>query len=427
MQPSSIAPNAFYEVELTAFTYGGEAMGRLSDGRAVFVPFALPGEKARVRLVEEKRNHARAELVEVLRPSAQRQAPACLHFGMCGGCHYQHMPYEAQLVAKTEILRDQLMRIGRLKDPPVQPAVACPHPYSYRNHVQFHLTAEGLLGYYPALPAASSGGEVFAIQECHLPEAPLQDLWLQLEFEAMPEIERIGLRLGSGEQVQLILEGQGSELPEFSVEDLSISAVHLSEDSCVVLAGSEFVIMQVLDRLFRVSAGSFFQVNTEMAESLVKHVLEKLPDFVNLDSQTTLLDAYCGVGLFSAFLAPRVGRLIAIEAAPSAVEDFIINLDEFENVELYEDTAGNVLSQITIQPDIILVDPPRSGLEKDALEGILRLKPSLLVYVSCDPATLGRDARRLTEGGYRLEIITPFDLFPQTYHIESISFWRPTA
>jgi 23S rRNA (uracil1939-C5)-methyltransferase len=420
MQPSSKAPESFYEIELTAFAYGGEAMGRLPDGRAVFVSFALPGETARVRLVEEKRSHARAELVEVLRPASQRQSPACPHFGLCGGCHYQHMPYEAQLAAKTEILRDQLVRIGRLEDPPVQAAVACPHPYSYRNHVQFHLTADGRLGYYPALP-----GEVFAIQECHLPEAPLQDLWPQLDFETLPEIERVGLRLGAGEQIQLILEGWEGEVPEFSVEDLSLSAVHLSEDSSVVLAGSEFVIMQVLDRLFRVSAGSFFQVNTEMAESLVKHILEKLPEYANLDPKTTLLDVYCGVGLFSAFLAPRVGRLIAIESAPSAVEDFVVNLDEFENVELYEDAAENVLAQISVQPDIILVDPPRSGLQKGALGGILRLKPRLLVYVSCDPATLGRDARRLTEGGYRLEIITPFDLFPQTYHIESVSFWTP--
>jgi 23S rRNA (uracil1939-C5)-methyltransferase len=420
MLPSPIAPGSFYEVELTKFAYGGEVMGRLPDGRAVFVPFALPGEKARLRLVEEKRSHARAELVEVLRPASQRQSPACPHFGLCGGCHYQHMPYEAQLAAKTEILRDQLVRIGRLEDPPVQAAVACPHPYSYRNHVQFHLTADGRLGYYPALP-----GEVFAIQECHLPEAPLQDLWPQLDFETLPEIERVGLRLGAGEQIQLILEGWEGEVPEFSVEDLSLSAVHLSEDSSVVLAGSEFVIMQVLDRLFRVSAGSFFQVNTEMAESLVKHILEKLPEYANLDPKTTLLDVYCGVGLFSAFLAPRVGRLIAIESAPSAVEDFVVNLDEFENVELYEDAAENVLAQISVQPDIILVDPPRSGLQKGALGGILRLKPRLLVYVSCDPATLGRDARRLTEGGYRLEIITPFDLFPQTYHIESVSFWTP--
>ncbi len=422
MQTKPGAAEALYEVELTTFTYGGEVIGRLPDGRAVFVPFALPGEKVRLRLVEEKRSHARAELVEVLRPAAQRQAPACVHFGLCGGCHYQHMPYAEQLAAKTEILRDQLVRIGRLEDPPVQPAVACPHPYGYRNHVQFHLTAQGRLGYYPV-----GTGDVFAIQECHLPEGPLQDLWPQLDFEALPEIERIGLRLGAGEDIQLVLEGREGELPEFSVEDLSISAVHLSTDSCVVLAGSEFVTMQILDRPFRVSAGSFFQVNSEMAEAMVKHVLESVPGYVSLDPQITLLDVYCGVGLFSAFLAPHVGRLIGIEAAASAVEDFAVNLDEFENVEIYEDAAENVLAQIAVQPDIILVDPPRSGLEKSALGHILRIKPRLLVYVSCDPATLGRDARRLVEGGYRLEIITPFDLFPQTYHIESISFWTPTA
>jgi 23S rRNA (uracil1939-C5)-methyltransferase len=422
MQTKPGTAEAFYEVELTTFAYGGEVMGRLPDGRAVFVPFALPGEKVRVRLVEEKRSHARAQLVEVLRPAVQRQPAACVHFGLCGGCHYQHMPYEAQLIAKTEILRDQLKRIGRLEDPPVQHAVACPHPYGYRNHVQFHLTTQGRLGYYPALP-----GDVFAIQECHLPESPLQDLWPQLDFEAMLEIERIGLRLGAGEDIQLILESQEGELPEFSVEDLSISAVHLSADSSVVLAGSESVIMEVLGRPFRVSAGSFFQVNTEMAEAMVEHVLEHVPEYLSLGPQTTLLDVYCGVGLFSAFLAPHVGRLIGIEAAPSAVEDFAVNLDEFENVELYQDAAENVLSQIAAQPEFVLVDPPRSGLEKGALENILRLKPRLLVYVSCDPATLGRDARRLAEGGYHLKSITPFDLFPQTYHIESISFWVPAA
>jgi 23S rRNA (uracil1939-C5)-methyltransferase len=420
MQKRSGAGQRFYEVDLTTFTYGGEVMGRLPDGRAVFVPFALPGEKVRVRLVDEKRNYAHAELVEVLQPATQRQPPVCVHFGLCGGCHYQHMPYEAQLAAKTGILRDQLRRIGRLESPPIQPAVACSHPYRYRNHVQFHLTEAGRLGYYPALP-----GKVFPIQECHLPEGPLQEIWPQLEFDALPEIERVGLRMGAGEDIQLTLESREPQAPEFAVEDLSISAVHLSADSTVVLAGSQFVVMEVLDRPFRVSAGSFFQVNTEMAEVMVKHVLERVPNFLNLDRHITLLDMYCGVGLFSAFLAPHVGRLIGIEAAPSAADDFSVNLDEFENVEIYEDVAENVLAQLNVQPDVILVDPPRSGLEKGVRENITRLKPRLLVYVSCDPATLSRDARRLVEAGYRLETITPFDLFPQTYHIESISFWVP--
>ena len=130
-----------YEVELTSFAYGGESIGRLPDGRAVFVPFTIPGEKARLELVEEKRGFARARLLEVLEPAAERIPPRCVHFGLCGGCHYQHLPYPAQLAAKTTILRDQLERIGGLKAPVIQPAVASPQEYQYRNHVQFHLTS----------------------------------------------------------------------------------------------------------------------------------------------------------------------------------------------------------------------------------------------------------------------------------------------
>ncbi len=139
-----------YDITLTTLTYGGDAMGRLEDGRAVFVPFGLPGERVRVRLTEEKRSFARAGLVEVLEASPQRITPRCIHFGVCGGCHYQNLPYEEQLKAKTEILRDQLTRIGRIENPPVQDMVASPSPWNYRNHVQFHLTEEGKLGYMTA-------------------------------------------------------------------------------------------------------------------------------------------------------------------------------------------------------------------------------------------------------------------------------------
>ncbi len=411
-------PGQTYEIRLTGFAYGGEAIGRLPDGRAVFVPFALPGEQVRIRLVEEKRGHARAELLDVLEVSPARGAPRCLHFGECGGCHYQHMPYPAQLAAKQEILRDQLMRIGGLSDPPVEATVACPAPYGYRNHVQFHLTPSGQMGYYKA-----NSRQLFAIQECHLPQAPIAVVWPQLEFEALPELERIGLRLGTGDDLQLILESSDPQPPDFSVEDLPISAVHLSSAGTVVLAGSDYVIFEVLDRRFRVSAGSFFQVNTLMAETLVEHLLAGISEFHPLNPQTVLLDVYCGVGLFSAFLANRAGQLIGIEASPSACEDFVANLDEFDNVELYEDRAELALSSLDVSPEVILVDPPRAGLDRGALDAILTLKPALLVYVSCDPATLGRDARRLAAGGYSLARATPLDLFPQTYHIESLSFW----
>ena len=404
---------------LDSLVYGGQAMGRLPDGRAVFVPFALPGEQVRLRPVEEKRGHVRAELLEVLQPSASRISPRCAHFGLCGGCHYQHMPYADQLAAKSAILREQLQRLGGLSDPPLAPAVPAPEDFYYRNHVQFHLAPDGKLGYH-----REGSAEVFPIQECHLPEPPLDAIWKQMEIEAIPGLERIGLRLGSGDDIQLILDGSDPRPPELSVEDLPISVAYLSPAGRLVLAGSEAVYIEVLGRVFRLSAGSFFQVNTRMAETMVEHLLGELPARLNPDRGVTLLDAYCGVGLFSAFLAPLVGRLVGIEALPFAGDDFAVNLDEFDNVELYQASVEDVLPALEIKPQIALVDPPRAGLSRLALDGILRLQPSLLVYISCDPATLARDAKRLVSAGYSLKKITPFDLFPQTYHIESITFWE---
>ena len=404
---------------LDSLVYGGQAMGRLPDGRAVFVPFALPGEQVRLRLVEEKRGHVRAELLEVLQPSASRISPRCAHFGLCGGCHYQHMPYADQLAAKSAILREQLQRLGGLSDPPLAPTVPAPEDFYYRNYVQFHLAPDGKLGYH-----REGSNEVFPIQECHLPEAPLDAIWKQMEIEAVPGLERIGLRLGSEDDIQLILEGSDPQPPELSVEDLPISVAYLSPVGRLVLAGSEAVYIEVLERVFRLSAGSVFQVNTRMAEAMVEYLLGELPARLKPDRGVTLLDAYCGVGLFSAFLAPLIGRLVGIEASPFAADDFVANLDEFDNVELYQVSVEEVLPAIEIEPQIVLVDPPRAGLSRLALDGILRLQPSLLVYISCDPATLARDAKRLASGGYSLKKITPFDLFPQTYHIESISIWE---
>ena len=402
------------EVTPTAFTYGGEVMGRLPDGRAVFIPYALPGERVSVRLVEEKRSYARAELVEVLQASPQRTSARCAHFGECGGCHYQHLPYAVQLQVKADVLREQLERIGGLSGVQVEPAVASPLPFNYRNHIQFHLSAEGKLGYQ-----AARSERVIPIRECHLPEAPIAALWPQLDIEPLPGLERVGVRLGADDELQVIFESSQSEGLDFSVEELPISAVHLGPGGCLVLAGSETLLFEVLERSFQVSAGSFFQVNTRQAEAMLQHLLEILP----LTSQSRLLDVYCGVGLFSAFLAPRVAQLVGVEAAPTACEDFAANLDEFDNVSLYATAAEDVLGSVDFHPDIIVVDPPRAGLGKAALNGLLAQGAPCIAYVSCDPSTLARDAKGLVQAGYRLQRLTPFDLFPQTYHIESISLW----
>jgi 23S rRNA (uracil1939-C5)-methyltransferase len=405
-------------VKLEELTYGGDALGRLSDGRAVFVPFALPGETVRIRSLDEKRGHVRAELVEVLEPSPERIASKCRHFGVCGGCHYQHLPYPAQLTAKTGILRDQLRRIGKIEDPPVKQIVPSSTEWNYRNHIQFHLTQDGKLGYIDA-----HSRNVIPITECHLPELSLNSLWPALEFDPGLGLERVSLRLGMDEEAMLVLESESPEAPELELEAV-LSVVHLTGNDMVVMAGDDHLTMRVNDgvndRPFHVSAASFFQVNTAMAGKMVAHLLAHLP----VSTATTLLDVYCGVGLFSLFFAPRVGRLIGIESSPSACEDFAVNLDEFDNVELYEAPAEEVLPALDMKPNIVIVDPPRLGLEKRALEALLVLGPPRIAYVSCDPSTLGRDAARLIAGGYRLVQVTPFDLFPQTYHIESISIFE---
>jgi 23S rRNA (uracil1939-C5)-methyltransferase len=405
---------ADYEVTLATLAYGGDALGRLSDGRAVFVPFALPGETVRARAVDEKRGHVRAQLLEVLEPSPERIEPRCGHFRACGGCHYQHLPYEAQVRAKAGILRDQLQRIGKIEAPPVRPAVPCGGQWNYRNYVQFHLTPEGKLGYMGA------GSErVVPITECHLPEAALNEIWPDLVFEPGLGLDRVSLRCGTDGETMLVLESDDPDIPEMESE-AGLSVVHWFDGDAAVMAGESSLTLSVNGRPFRVSAGSFFQVNSDMAGKIVDHLAAILP----VSRETVLLDVYCGVGLFSAFFAGRVGRVMAVESSASSCEDFLVNLGEFDNVELYESPAEEVLPLLTDHPPVAIVDPPRAGLEKRALDALQALGPDRLAYVSCDPSTLARDAARLIGGGYRLVQVTPFDLFPQTYHIESVSLFE---
>lgn len=421
-----------FDIKLEKFTYGGEAMGRLPDGRAVFVPFGLPGETIRLRLVFEKNNFARGELLEILNASSERIQPKCKHFfsplplgegagaRACGGCHYQNISYEKQLQVKTETLSDQLKRIGKIENPPVQPMIPSPLEWNYRNHVQFHLTAEGKPGFIN-----SKGNSSFPIEECHLPEKSIDSFWRELQFDSNKDIERVSLRAGADEELLILLESESPETPELEIE-ADVSVVHVFDEHPIVIAGQDYFTVNILEKDFHVSAASFFQVNTKMAEKMVQHLLACLP----VSSSATLFDVYCGAGLFSKFFAPRYEKIIGVEFSESACEDFAINLDEFDNVELYEGTAEEVLPAFVSRvanptyPTYMIVDPPRAGIDKLALDAIINIKPKTLAYVSCDPSTLARDAARLINGGYKLIEVTPFDLFPQTYHIESISIFE---
>jgi 23S rRNA (uracil1939-C5)-methyltransferase len=402
------------EIDIQNLVYGGEGLGRLPDGKAIFIPGVLPGERVAVRIQDEQKGFAKGELLEVLKPSNVRIAPRCPHFGVCGGCHYQHIPYAAQLQFKKEILQEQFTRIGRLPGVNIQDCVHASQPFNYRNTIQFHLTPQGKVGFQ-----AAGTHRVVEVKECHLPVDPILQMWQHLQLDAMPGLERLEMRCGNDDEILLVLESQSDECPEFETE-ASLSAVFQSPAGQVVLAGDDHLTMDVAEKTFMVSAGSFFQVNLAAALQMVQH----LEDVLEIDPAATLMDLYCGVGLFSAFFAPRVKRCLGVESSPSACRDFAANLDAYDHVELYQGTAEEVLPLMEMPVDILLADPPRSGLGMKVMREINRLNPHLLAYVSCDPATLARDARFLVESGYELQQVTPFDLFPQTFHIESISIFK---
>ena len=401
------------EITLDNAAFGGESIGRLSDGRAVFVPFSIPGETIRVRITQDKKRYARGQLLEVIEPSPFRVAPRCRHFGVCGGCHYQHIAYEEQLVIKRKILKDQLERIGKLSNPVVEDMIASPNIYNYRNHVQFHVSGKGKPGF---IQADKRG--VLEISECHLPEELLNKIWPLLEVEPKTGISNLGLRLGRDEDILLTLESADVFDAEFNVESLPVSVVHLSPQEVQILAGSAYSVMQVKGRNFRVSAGSFFQVNLPQAEKMVEMIEGLIPENCG-----TILELYAGVGLFSAFIAARVEKLVAVESSSQASEDFVQNLDDFDNIELYQGTVEEILPHLDIQTEIILLDPPRAGVDKNVLEKIISTSAGHIVYISCDPATLARDSMILVQEGYKPVRFIPIDLFSQTYHIETLSHW----
>ena len=225
-------------------------------------------------------------------------------------------------------------------------------------------------------------------------------------------------RAGSDDELLIGLECDHDQPPDFSI-DFPLSVMFLGKNEDLLLSGEPYNKMKVNDFEFMVSARSFFQVNLEQAGAMVEYVMEK----GNFNQDAVFFDLYCGVGLFSRFIAPIVKEVVGIELSESACNDFAANLDEFDNVSLYIGAVEDILPGLAAKPDVILVDPPRSGLEREVLESIISSTASQVIYVSCDPTTLARDAKLLIEQGFVLHEVQPFDLFPQTFHLESIALF----
>lgn len=399
---------------LERMAHGGEAIGR-HEGKVIFVPFGIPGEIVEVEVTEDRGSYARGRIERILSPAPERVDPPCPHFGECGGCHFQHMQYEAQLHWKAEIVRDQLRRIGKIEDPPVRPTIPSPDPFGYRNQIQFSASPDGRLGFQ-----AMRSHRVVPISRCWIAHPMLQELYEALDIEGL-DLRRLTLRCGvrTGDRM-VIFETEGDELPILET-DLRVSLVLLtSDEKAVPLIGLDYLTEEVGGFLFRISAPSFFQTHTAVAEQIVHQVVE----WADLHGTESVLDAYCGVGLFAAHLAPFAQRVVGIEAHPAAAADARHNLARFPHVEILAGTVEELAPTLEGPFDVVVVDPPRTGCSKEALEALLRLAPRRWIYVSCDPATLARDARQLLNAGYRLHAVQPFDMFPQTYHIETVSLFE---
>jgi 23S rRNA (uracil1939-C5)-methyltransferase len=402
------------ELELTGMAHGGSALGR-HNGRTIFVPYALPGERVTARITQDKGRYAYAEGVMMFNPSPDRVRPRCPHFGpgKCGGCHWQHIDYPAQLRFKEQIVRDQFARLGGLPDVRVLPIIASPDEWAYRDHVTFSLTPDGKLGF-----VATDNQTVIPIQECYIIRPELLDLFEQINLEDIPNLTRVRLQVGSDAADRLMLiSTEDDQPPEVEIDFPASVNFLLSDNEPFNLIGSTHVNYTIKGRTFRVTAGGFFQVNLPQAETLVDLVLEAL----DLRGDESVLDLYAGVGLFTAFIAERASLVTSVESYPPAVTDADDNLHDFENIDLIEGSVEDVLFNLEGPFDAAVVDPPRQGLDREALEALIEHKPRTIVYVSCDPATLARDAKQLVAAGYTLDAVQPVDMFPQTFHIEAVT------
>jgi len=409
------------QVKFEKMVYGGDCLGHLADGRAVFVPFVLPGESAEIEITESKERFARGRMVKLVEESPDRITPPCPYFSICGGCSYQHLGYAQQLDLKKDLVRDQLERIGKLTNLPEFPITGSPTAFAYRNQVQFHPVQNENAEASPSLGFnRASSNEVLPIEKCLLISEEMNEILEQIELEADSGIARIAIRMDGDSEIMLVFEGESPEPPELSIE-LPVSSTYLSPDGrSLNMGGNDALVYRVLGEEFLVSPESFFQVNLPVAEEMVSHVLALIEGQENL----SILELYSGVGLFSRFLAPHASQLTAIESSPSACFDFAGNLDEFENINLYEGAVEYLLPPLIEQIksiDLVVLDPPRAGLNTKARQALIDLDPQQIIYISCDPSTLARDLKHFSEAGYSLQSLHAFDMFPQTAHVETVA------
>lgn len=395
------------EIRLSDVAHGGEAVGRV-DGKAHFVAGAIPGELVTAEVVADRGRWARALLVDVVEPSPLRVEPPCPVFATCGGCTWQFADYGIQLDWKRSTVAGQLSHLGGVADPTVRPTVAAEAPYGYRNRMDF-----AVLEGRPALHRARSD-ELVALDECLLLHPTVAELFGRLGH--LGGVRKVTLRSGTRTgHLLVVLEG---DIPR-QIHEWGARVVRRRGGTSHAIEGSPWIEEEVAGAAFRIPAGAFFQVNTPAADHLVRLVDEAL----EVGPDDVLLDGYAGVGLFAATVGSAARAVHAVESGRDASRACRTNLERHAPGRF---TVTRARFEKLWTPGgapwtVAVVDPPRSGLGDAGVAVVTGPEPRAIAYVACDPAALARDARSLADRGYRLSWAAPVDMFPQTYHIETVA------
>jgi len=414
-----------FELTPTKLIYGGEALGHYA-GRTVLVPQVLPGERVEVEEVRTAKGVVRARPLRILQPAPERIEPPCPYFGCCGGCHYQHLGPQLQSTSKLEILRETLRRLGRIDWKGEIPLHAGP-PWNYRNQAQFKLARKPgdriELGFFEA-----QSHRVFPVDNCLILSPRLNAVLGELRqpewARALAQFRQIELLADDRDaDVMLTLEAEATAAEAQQVGHRLLERIPGAV--CVALEfGKRFHVLgkpalhySVGGISHRVSPGSFFQVSRFLMLELVTAV-------TGIERGELALDLFAGVGLFSLPLARRFNRLVAAEANPTSASDLAANAaaNGLPNLRVAGETSYDFLRRFAqAEPDLVVMDPPRAGVDAGSLKLLAALRPRKIYYLSCSPPTLARDLSFLVGHGYHLVSIELFDLFPQTYHIEALA------
>lgn len=393
-------PGDRIELRIDGVAFGGDGVGRFRQ-QVVFVPFTADGDEAVVRITEAKKSFVRGRLEQLLQPSPHRIEPRCLHYARCGGCRYQHIRYEHQLRLKAQQVSDAFVRIAKTALPPLTPVIASPRSFHYRGKADYHVRIAPkdapVIGFTDVF-----NGRIIDIDRCEIVDETINAACIAFRRD-----------LAAG-RISTPWDRQ------------TIWSAGAAPDKTEVVTDfrkPRFVKRSVKGQNLTAPYRGFFQAN----EALLPHLIDEVLKLCALTGRETLVDAYCGAGLFSLFLAPQARRVYGIERDGEAIHCARVNHRQagFANAAFIRGDAGEILHKDFVEAkrrvDVLVLDPPRTGCGPALLAEIIALKPARIVYISCNPATQARDIRRLLDQGLTLKSLTPFDMFPQTAHIETVA------